>query len=361
MSKHQQPFYYNHYFLKEALSLHKLSLKDFALCAGLDSSTCSRIVNGTYTPTIKTAAFDKIEKALKKLKVPNVEDFYQPEKTIVMEAKEAGNLMTTDYWNIQGEPFPPLSNESPLWLNEEYKIILERVRTAVYDHEFLSVTGEVGSGKSTLFRAAYRQLADDPNVIISTVPGFHSKHLTDSYLCDVIIEDLGRQRIPIGIRKKAIILNNVLEDLANRNINPVLMFDEAQLISDETLKDIRLITEEWKSNGKPISFILFAKPELKLRLRKGSMKEVAKRLPIIDICGFHDAAKADVYHYLAHKLKAVGGDIDVIFSSDAVNFIADRSRTPLDVNMLARAGMITAARIGDDQVAKDHIISGISN
>jgi type II secretory pathway predicted ATPase ExeA len=355
-----QPFYYNYNFLKEVLALHKLKIKDFALSCNLEGSTISRIIHGSYNPSIKTTAFDKIENALKKLKVPNIEDFYQPEKTFVMEAKESGNQMITDYWKIHGEPFPALANDAALWRNDEVKTILERINNAVYNHEFLSITGEVGSGKSTLFRTAYRQLSDDPNVIISTVPSFHSKHLTDSYLCDIIIEDLGKQKIPIGVRKKAIALNNVLDDLANRNINPVLMFDEAQMISDETLKDIRLIAEEWKSNGNPIAFILFAKPELKLRLRKGSMKEVAKRLPIIDITGFHAAVKADVRDYITFKLKAVGGNIDTIFSPEAIQFIADRSRTPLDVNMLSRAGMIAAARIGDDQVNKDHIIAGIS-
>jgi general secretion pathway protein A len=161
------------------------------------------------------------------------------------------------------------------------------------------ITGEVGTGKTTLCKTLISKLPPEIKTSFILNPCF-----SDVQLLCAIIEDFGLNLIKknrLEIIKK---LNEFLVDINSKGNNAVLIVDEAQNLNARQLEQIRLLSNLETSQDKLLQIILVGQPELKTKLEQFNLRQIRQR-----ICVKYDIlplAEAEVRNYIEFRLKAAG-------------------------------------------------------
>ncbi|MCG8591492.1 MAG: AAA family ATPase [Proteobacteria bacterium] len=225
-----------------------------------------------------------------------------------------------------------------LWLSDTHQ---EGLAALVYGISrrkgFLLLTGEVGTGKTTLLRAALDQLSPDTDVALVLNTG----NLTAIDLLKLIAAEF---RIEGNFESKAdyvIALNKVLLDRLRAGRNTVLIIDEAQNLSPETLEEVRLLSNLETDTEKLMQIVLVGQPELLHMLAQPSLRQLRQRIAVEH--HMESLAPGDVGDYLAHRLHVAGGRYEDIFAPGAESvFYSFSAGCPRLLSLLADRVLLAA-------------------
>jgi type II secretory pathway predicted ATPase ExeA len=215
-----------------------------------------------------------------------------------------------------------------------------RVRWAVAQKEVCVIAGEVGSGKTVAARAALAALEPArhlPIYIPDPTLGMRTVH-------QAVVEALGGRPSHSGAAMAAEASRLLAGELDERGRTPVLLIDEAHLMTNPQLEGVRMLTNTEMDTGSAFALILLGQPTLRRRLRMAVLsaldQRVATRYTIAPM------APQETTQYAKDHL-AWAGRTDTLFSDDAIAAIHQASRGyPRAVNSLARAAMIAAHTAG---------------
>jgi len=221
---------------------------------------------------------------------------------------------------------------------------------------FIKITGEVGTGKTLLCRKLLATLADSCITAYIPNPSLEPRTLLFA-LCDelhVAVEpDLDQHRL-----HKA--LNLALLDFARKGKRVVICLDETQAMPLETLETLRLLTNLETEKRKLAQVILFGQPELDKKLAHESVRQLRQRITFQHHLG--TLTRAELSHYLAHRMRVAGRNGATVFSSAAVRAIHRATRgVPRLVNILAHKSLMLAFGEGLHQVRARHARTAITD
>ena len=166
---------------------------------------------------------------------------------------------------------------------------------------FVQLTGEVGTGKTTLCRCLLEQVPADARVALVLNP-----LMTPRELLATIGEELGIDTHGIGDSNKALVdaLNAYLLDQHARGRRVVVVIDEAQNLSPEALEQVRLLTNLETSKDKLLQVVLLGQPELRQMLQRQSLRQLAQRIT----ARYHLAplTRDESQAYVLHRMKVAG-------------------------------------------------------
>jgi general secretion pathway protein A len=214
---------------------------------------------------------------------------------------------------------------------------------------FIVVTGEVGTGKTTLLRKLLRSLeATHQSVFIfNTLLSFDE-------LLEYALRDLGLE--PKNRGRAALIqqLNEFLLETLKKGHVVSLLIDECQQLSESTLESIRLLSNLETDREKLLQVILVGQPELEAKLNNPSLRQLKQRVSLWS--RLDRLSPQDTEAYIRHRLGVVGYRGPDIFDAAALNLIAQYAcGTPRLINSICDNALLTAFAVSKKVISKSLI------
>ncbi|HTL69826.1 MAG TPA: XrtA/PEP-CTERM system-associated ATPase [Candidatus Eisenbacteria bacterium] len=245
--------------------------------------------------------------------------------------------MYEGFYSLQQKPFAITSNPSFLYLSQRHKEALSHLTYGIRERVgFIEITGEVGTGKTTICRALLNQFDD------RTKSAFiFNSNLTELQLMQTIVEDLGIRTDKKGKGGLFSELNRFLIEQLSQHNNVVLIIDEAQNLSNKMLEQVRMLSNLEAGNHKLLQIVLVGQPELRDKLKLPSLRQLRQRIAVR--CHIEALSYEDVTLYIAHRLKLAGANgSGPAFDNEAFQEIFKYSGgIPRLINMLCDKALLT--------------------
>lgn len=244
--------------------------------------------------------------------------------------------MYKTFFGLKEHPFNANPDPRYLFLTREIQEALAGLAYGIKNRKgFILLTGEVGTGKTTLLN----RLLDWLNMEgVATAYIFNSQ-LEVSELFDLMMADFG---IPCESRDKSHVLMRLNQWLLQRyrdRKTSVLIVDEAQNLSAEVLEEIRLLTNFETANEKLLQIVLSGQPELDDKLRDPRLRQLRQRITMR--CRTQPLSLQEMSGYIAERLRIGGANGTPIFSPEAIEAIYKYSRgIPRVANLLCEHALI---------------------
>ena len=259
--------------------------------------------------------------------------------------------MYNSYFGFSVSPFRVTPDPSLFYSNPVYEEAYANLRYGIEAKKgFIVITGEVGTGKTTLLRKLMTHTSEG---IIHTVYVFNT-YLNFTELLQVIHYDLGLGQKEASKVKLLQELNDFLiTQLKDGNIVSVLV-DEAQNLSDEALEGLRLLSNLETDQEKLIQIVLMGQPELQARLDQPSLRQLKQRVALQ--CRLVPLRDEEVCRYIDFRLRAAGYTGKRLFHPDAYRQIAVASNgIPRLVNIICDNALLCAFGRSEKIISKDII------
>jgi general secretion pathway protein A len=243
----------------------------------------------------------------------------------------------TEFFGLNEKPFAITPDPRYLYMSARHTDALAHLLYGISESGgFIQLTGEVGTGKTTLIRSVLEQLPEKADIALILSP-----QLTTVEFLATIIQEL-HCAPPAERTVKAYIdvLNAHLMQAHAEGRRVVLIVDEAQTLSPELLEQVRLLTNLETSKQKLLQIILIGQPELRELLDRPEMRQIAQR--ITGRYHLEPLSKDDTRAYVRHRLRVAGAQSD-IFTKRAVDALYRHSRgIPRLINVIADRALLAA-------------------
>jgi general secretion pathway protein A len=215
---------------------------------------------------------------------------------------------------------------------------------------FILVTGEVGTGKTTLARYFLSRLDSRTATAFVLYPALTAAELLRSILDDLHIPGPGA-----SLKDHVDALHRFLLEAREKGRDVVLLIDEAQDLSAEVLEQIRLISNLETDTEKLIQIVLMGQSELQEMLSRRELRQLAQRVT----AQYHlsPLSRPETEDYVAHRLRVAGGEGKVSFTPGALAVVHQRSGgVPRLINLICDrallAGYVHGARVVDASMVR---------
>lgn len=253
-----------------------------------------------------------------------------------------------NYFGLQREPFTIAPDPSLLYPSHCHREAVAHLRYGLEcEGGFILLTGEVGTGKTTLTRMLLSTLPSEVQVAYL----LHSQYAADDLLASLLQElaiDLPEPG-PVSFSKQCIDrLYQSLLTAHSEGKKTLVVIEEAQNLSTQLLEMLRLLSNLETDRSKLLHILLVGQPELLDQLALPELRQLNQRV----VSRFHlkPLASSDIDAYLDHRLRAVGAQRKLFTAASAASVAKLSAGIPRRVNLLAQQALIAAYAQGDDQV-----------
>jgi general secretion pathway protein A len=245
--------------------------------------------------------------------------------------------MYEQFFNLNVKPFELVPNPDFLFLSRSHKRALTHLDYGIKERiGFILLTGEVGSGKTTIIRNQIKEL--NGRVTVSKI--FNTK-VTSEQLISMVNEDFG---LEVTGKDKVTLLRELNDFLIKQyadKCHPILIIDEAQNLTPDLLEEVRMLSNLETDKCKLLQIILVGQPELRRTIAQPELRQLRQRISIS--CHISPLTRKEMQEYIFHRLKIAGNSEAISFSDKTFNIIYDFSRgIPRLVNIICDFLLLSA-------------------
>lgn len=247
--------------------------------------------------------------------------------------------MYNNYFGFRENPFSISPDPRYLYLSEMHQDALAHLQFGVSaDGGIILLTGEVGTGKTTLCRYFLEQLGPTAQIALVINPGLNAIELLAT-ICDEF-------RVPVdndthSAKEYIGALNRFLLIAHSNNQEPLLIIDEAQNLDKEALEMIRLITNLETNQRKLLKIFLLGQSELITVLKSPDLTQFSQR--IIGRFHLNGLEEMETHDYIQHRISIAGGSSEAVFNGKAVKTIHQLTNgVPRLINTLCDRSLLGA-------------------
>ncbi|MBI3398090.1 MAG: AAA family ATPase [Deltaproteobacteria bacterium] len=258
------------------------------------------------------------------------------------------------FFYLKENPFNITPDPKFLYLSKKHQEALDLLYFGVSQRKgFLMVSGEVGTGKTTLCRALLDKLNSNVQSAFVLNP-----LLSDMELLRTINEDFGLKVDGSSLKEQVDALNSFLLRKAEDNKNVAVIIDEAQNMSLKALEMVRLLSNLETEKMKLLQIVLIGQPELREKLKLPELRQLNQRIVVRYHLGSLNFEETKAYIF--KRLTIAGGRGNIRFTSTALKSIYEASSgIPRLVNIICDRGLTAAfvegKRVIDDEIQKKAI------
>lgn len=246
--------------------------------------------------------------------------------------------MYTDFFGLTEKPFAITPDPRYLFMSERHGEALAHLVYGVTESGgFIQLTGEVGTGKTTLVRTLLGQVPDKADVALILNP-----QLTAVEFLQTICEELGIPVPKSSGSTKALVdtLNKHLLAAHAKGRRTILLVDEAQNLAAEVLEEVRLLTNLETAKQKLLQIILIGQPELRELLARNDLRQLAQR--ITGRYHLQPLTRDESDQYINHRMKVAGGLVEVFNSAARKEVFRLSGGIPRIINVICDRALLGA-------------------
>ena len=257
--------------------------------------------------------------------------------------------MYTSFFGLQEKPFAITPDPRYLYLSERHAEALAHLLYGINEAGgFIQLTGEVGTGKTTIIRSLLEQLPANADVALILNP-----RVTPAEFLLTICEEL---RIPVpepgrgSVKLLMDLIGRRLLDTHARGRRVVLIVDEAQNLSAHTLEQVRLLTNLETATTKLLQIILIGQPELRDLLARPELRQLAQRIT----ARYHldPLSSEETAGYIKHRMRVAGATAEAFTPASLAEVHRLSGGVPRIINVICDRALLGAF------THEDHRVSG---
>jgi general secretion pathway protein A len=254
-----------------------------------------------------------------------------------------GPIVNEDFFGLRENPFSLTPNPRYIHRTRHAHETLGRITRGILDRKgLILLTGDVGTGKTTLLYTALHLLDGNPAVQhkIKTAVIVHPTLTREEFL-ETVLDEFDVQ--PSSHRRQARLeaLLKALLDVRRKGGLAVLVIDEAQMLTSELLQEIRSLLELQTTQEKLLQVILCGQPAIETKI--DALNQAGQPLEVVR-CTAMPLSQDETRDYVQHRMRIAGARSDTIFLQESVERVHERSGgIPRLVNLLCAQGLSVAA------------------
>ena len=220
--------------------------------------------------------------------------------------------MYLDYYGLKEPPFNITPNPRFLFYSAKHREAFNHMLYGIQERKgFIQITGEVGSGKTTLCRALLDQLGRNFSTALILNPPLDPQELVKAVAMEFGLDINGLDRLETMAQ-----LNNFLLSEAEKGRDCVLIIDEAQNLSNELLEQVRMLSNLETDDRKLLQIVLLGQPELRDRLNHSHLRQLRQRITV----RYHlrPLRQVELGQYVQHRLNVSGAQSPPAFTTPAL-------------------------------------------
>ncbi len=254
--------------------------------------------------------------------------------------------MYREYFGLKELPFSIAPDPRYLYMSREHREALAHLVYGITsDGGFVLLTGEVGTGKTTICRCLLEQLPENTDIAFVLNPKLSVEELLAT-LCDEL--GIRYPEVSTSVKVYVDLINAYLLDAHARGRRTVLILEEAQNLGTDVLEQLRLLTNLETNQRKLLQIIMVGQPELQDQLEKPEMRQLAQRVT----ARYHLGAlsRKEVAEYVSHRLAVAGAHTRLFLPSTMDRLFRLSGGIPRLINVICDRALLGAYVQGQDRV-----------
>lgn len=232
---------------------------------------------------------------------------------------------------------------------EHLRCLFKEIEAAINSGKLIAVTGVVGCGKTVTLRRLQATLRQEGQILVSQSLSLDKSRATLPSLIASLFYDLSSEKqikIPSSGEKR----ERELRELFRKGKKPVALFvDEAHDLHSSTLTGLKRLIELVEDGGGTLSIVLGGHPKLKNDLRRPTMEEIGYRTAVFSLDSL-GGCQREYIQWLLEKCVAEGTEISELIVPEAIDLLAQKLRTPLQIEQHLSLAFEEAHRMGEKTV-----------
>jgi general secretion pathway protein A len=261
--------------------------------------------------------------------------------------------MYLDYFGFDEPPFSITPDPKFVFLSEKHQ---ESLAHLVYGITrgggagFVQLTGEVGTGKTTISRLLLEQIPEKTNIALILNPNITPVELLENIFKEL---KLSLRGVTGKLNRMVDKLNQYLIKSWSDGENTVVIIDEAQNLPRDTLEQLRLLTNLETDKQKLLQIILIGQPELRETMKRNDLRQLAQRVT----AKYHlmPLNAVETYDYLKHRIIKAGGNAGIVNHKVSKAIHKVTHGVPRLINTVADRALLAAYSDDQNQITKKHV------
>jgi general secretion pathway protein A len=243
--------------------------------------------------------------------------------------------MYESFYGFKEKPFDLHPDPDYLYMSRVHENTYVHLEYAILENKgFVVVTGEIGSGKTTLLNYLLNKIGGNFQVGL-----VNNTNILPSEFLKMVCKEFELDPKSNDKAELIDIFSGFLIEQFAAGERVVLIVDEAQNLTNETMEEIRMLSNIETEKHHLIQIILVGQPELRFKLQQSNLKQLAQRVTVH--CHLKGLERDEVKEYIQHRLEIGGGERFDIFDPETIEKISDYSRgIPRLINILCDSALV---------------------